>query len=249
MELIDRVFDYIHSRYRTEPEHLWRRFPCYAVFRHGDNRKWFALIMDVPREKLGLDGSEVVNIINLKLSDPMLVDFLTREEGYFRGYHISRGNWVSILLDGTVPFESIANWIDESYLATASKSKAAKLRGPKEWIVPANPKYFDILHAFDENRKLLWKQGRGIRKKDTVYLYAAAPVSAILYRCTVSRIDIPYEFHEGRVNMDAVMELKLEKRYSREEFTFQRLKSEYGIKAIRGPITVPHSLMEVLSDI
>ena len=45
--------------------------------------------------------------------------------------------------------------------------------------------------AFEEAEEILWKQGSGIKKGDTVFLYVAAPVSAILYRCLVTETDIP----------------------------------------------------------
>ena len=131
--------------------------------------------MDVPREKLGLDGTERTDIVNVKLGDSMLADILTGQPGYFRGYHIARSSWISILLDGTVPFEEICRWIDESYGTTASKQKKQKIRPPKEWLVPANPKYYDIVHAFDDAGEIDWKQGRGIRRGDTVWIYVGAP--------------------------------------------------------------------------
>ena len=56
----------------------------------------------------------------------MLVNMLVQRPGYFYGYHISRSNWISILLDGTVPFDEICQWIDESYAVTASKQKKQK---------------------------------------------------------------------------------------------------------------------------
>ena len=121
MTLRAQVFDYVKKKYRAEPEYLWLRYPDYAVFRHADNEKWFALVMDVPRQKLGLDGAERVDILNVKLSDPLLVDLLLRQPGYLRGYHISRGNWISILLDGSVPFADLCQWLDESYATTAAK--------------------------------------------------------------------------------------------------------------------------------
>ena len=92
MTLREDVLQYVHEKYKTEPEYLWRRFPRYAVLRHEDNRKWYGIIMDVPRENLGLHGKERVDILNVKLSDPSYADMLTRQEGYFKGYHISRGN-------------------------------------------------------------------------------------------------------------------------------------------------------------
>ena len=192
------------------------------------------------REKLGLNGVGYVDIINVKLGDPMLVDMLVRQPGYFYGYHISRSNWISILLDGTVPFQEICQWIDESYAVTASRQKKQKIRPPKEWIVPANPKYYDIVHAFD------WKQGRGIKAGDTVFIYVGAPVSAILYKCRVMETDIPYEYSDGKLTITAVMKLRLQKRYEPDRFTFEKLKEEYGIYAVRGPRGIPEKLSEVL---
>ena len=55
----------------------------------------------------------------------------------------------SLGMNGSVPFDDICRWLEESYLTTASKEKKQKLRPPKEWIVPANPKYYDIEQAFD----------------------------------------------------------------------------------------------------
>ena len=135
--LRDQLFAYVKKNYKAEPEYLWRRYPEYAIFRHSDNQKWFALVMNVKEKNLGMHGEDVVDILNVKLPDPRLVDLLIQEPGYFRGYHISRGNWVSILLDGSVSFDEICRWLDESYMTTASKEKKQKLRPPKEWLVPA----------------------------------------------------------------------------------------------------------------
>ena len=190
MTMREKVFQYVKRKYGVEPDYPLPTAPTFSVLRHKDNRKWFAIIMDVPRERLGLDGSDRVDILNVKLSDPMLADFLAQQPGYFRGYHISRGNWLSILLDGTVPMEEIVQWIDESFIVTASKKSRQQYREAKEWLVPANPKYYDISHAFDGVKEIDWKQGRGIKVGDTVFLYAAAPISAILYQCKVTKTDI-----------------------------------------------------------
>ncbi len=44
------------------------------------------------------------------------MDMLIQKEGHMKGYHISRGNWISILLDGTVPFEEISGMLDENLI-------------------------------------------------------------------------------------------------------------------------------------
>lgn len=122
----ERIFRYVKETYGTEPDYPFSGFPDYAVLRHGDSRKWFALIMNVPGEKLGWKGAERIEIVNVKLGDPMLADMLVRQPGYFYGYHMRRGSWVSILLDGTVSLEEVCRWVDESYVVTAPR------RGRKE---------------------------------------------------------------------------------------------------------------------
>ena len=47
------IFDYSRERYGTEPEALWATAPDYAVLRRADNRKWYALILRIPRKKSG----------------------------------------------------------------------------------------------------------------------------------------------------------------------------------------------------
>lgn len=243
--LREELYAYVKEKYGCGPEYLWLRYPDYAVFRHADNDKWFGLVMDVPRSKLGLQGDETVDIVNVKLGDPMLADLLVREEGFFRGYHISRGSWVSILLDGFVPLEEVCRWLEESYFTTASREQKQRLRAPKEWIIPANPKYYDIERAFRAADEILWKQGAGIKTGDTVFMYVAAPVSAVLYRCLVTQTDIPYRRKDEPIQIKSLMRIKLQKRYEPDRFTFEVL-GKYGIRAVRGPRGIPESLSEAL---
>lgn len=242
----ERLIAHIEEKYKALPEHLWMREPNYAVFRHSDNQKWFAIIMDVPGRRLGLDRDDAVDILNVKVSDPLLLDFLVRQEGYLRGYHMNKGSWVSILLDGTVTFEEVCQRLKEGYMVTASKATKQKLRPPKEWIVPANPKYYDIEAAFAKADEIEWKQGKGIRTGDTVYMYVAAPVSAILYQCRVTGTDIPFQLDEGNLHMTSLMKIRLLKRYRPDQFTFDLLGKEYGIYAVRGPRGIPGSLSGAL---
>ena len=246
ISLRTEVFDYAKKKYGTKPEYLWKRFPDYAVLRHEDNRKWYGLIMNIPYEKIDSQKSGRVDILNIKLDDILLADMLTRQDGYYTGYHIGRGNWLSVALDGTVDIRSVCGLIDASYNATASKQKKQKLRPPKEWLIPANPKYYDILHAFDKTDIIDWKQGAGIKKGDTVFMYVGSPVSAILYKCEVTETDIPYDYHTKELTITKLMKIKLRKRYKPDSFTFERLKNEYGIFAVRGPRSVPNSLSGAL---
>ena len=77
---------YILNHYSTEPDYPWADTSRAAVFRHAGNRKWFALVMEVPRDKLGLAGTEKLDIVNFKC-DPILISSLRGETGIFPAYH------------------------------------------------------------------------------------------------------------------------------------------------------------------
>ena len=126
---------------------------------------------------------------------------LASQTGYVSGYYNKSGSWISILLDGSVPLDEITGWFSESYMLTASNATKKALRPPKEWIVPANPKYYDIEGAFAAAEEIDWKQGAGIKKNDILYMYVAAPVSAVLYQCVVTATDIPFVLDEGKVHI------------------------------------------------
>ena len=66
---------FIAENFGVDADYPWVRYPTHAVFRHGDNRKWFALIMDVPRNRLGLQGAEPLAVLNVKC-DPFLIGSL-----------------------------------------------------------------------------------------------------------------------------------------------------------------------------
>lgn len=244
--LRDKITEYVRKKYGAEPERLWLRWPDYAVFRHADNGKWFGIIMDVSREKLGVPGGGAADVINVKIPDPQLLELLVHKEGYLRGYHQSKGNWLSILLDGSVPEKEIFALIDMSFMATASSKRKQELRGPKEWVVPSNPGYYDIVHAYDTADTIIWKQGRGIKTGDTVFIYAGAPVSAIIYKTKVVETDIPYDYRGDGLTIRSVMRIKLERRYPTDRFTFKILNDVYGIYAVRGPRGIPESLSKDL---
>ena len=240
------VFDYIRRKYKAAPEYPWRRYPGYAVFRHADNNKWFALLAGVSGDKVGAPDAEYVDVINLKVDDILFRDLIIQEEGIMPAYHMNKAHWISVLLDGTVPEERVFDLIDMSYLATASAKKKEKIRPPKEWIIPANPKYYDLVQAFQEQEIIDWKQGAGIKKGDTVFMYVAAPVSAILYKCRVLETDIPYEHENPYITIRALMKIRLQRRYAADRFTLDVLKEKYGIHAVRGPRGIPNSLSAAL---
>lgn len=121
--LKNKIFEYIKKEYKVLPDYPWQSAPDYAVFRHTDNKKWFALYMNVKRKTLGLAGESYIDILNLKPSNPFAVDEYVQQRGILRGYHMNHSSWISVLLDGTVTYEQVTALIDESFFTTASKKK------------------------------------------------------------------------------------------------------------------------------
>ena len=111
---------YILNYYATQPDYPWADTPRAAVFRHAGNRKWFALVMEVPRDKLGLAGTEKLDIVNFKC-DPILIASLRGETGIFPAYHMNKASWITAALDGSVPAETIELLLDVSYELTKPK--------------------------------------------------------------------------------------------------------------------------------
>lgn len=122
--MVDRkaILAYANKAYQSTPEYLWAGDPDSAVLRHTDNKKWYALIMNVSKEKLGLDDKEEVDIINMKC-DPDMIGALRMINGIFAGYHMNKKYWISVLLDGSVDESMIYDLLDKSFALTENKKR------------------------------------------------------------------------------------------------------------------------------
>ena len=82
--------------------------------------------MELPKSKLGLQGEERMDVVNLKC-DPILTGSLLTEKGFFPAYHMRKDSWITAALDGTVPEEQLKLLLDMSYRATAPKVRRRKI--------------------------------------------------------------------------------------------------------------------------
>ena len=114
---------HVKEKYGVDPELLPFSKEDYGVYRHPDTGRWFAVFIVKERAAFGLAGEGPVEVVCMKLKDPLLADFLMQQPGYLRGYPSSKWNWVTAVLDGTVPLEDICRWLDDSFQATKTKSK------------------------------------------------------------------------------------------------------------------------------
>ena len=90
------------------------------VFRHPENRKWFALLMTIKKRKLELDSDEYIDVVNLKCA-PEIMDDLWKENGIFPAYHMSKKHWLTLALDGSCSEETLKFVIGISYDLTIKK--------------------------------------------------------------------------------------------------------------------------------
>ncbi len=118
----EKIFSYAKNTYQSEPEYLWARLPEAAVLRNPDNQKWYALLMKIGKDKLGLKDTETVWVMNLKC-DPLFIGSLLEMDGYYPAYHMNKSHWITILLDGTVEEKQILELLDFSYHLTEPKKK------------------------------------------------------------------------------------------------------------------------------
>ena len=108
---------YLTDTYGCPGERLFARYPGFQVFRHRDNKKWFAVIMDIPGKNLGLTGEGEIGVVNLKCDTRMIGSF-REEPGIFPGWHMNKDHWVSVALNGTAEEETLRFLINMSYELT-----------------------------------------------------------------------------------------------------------------------------------
>lgn len=106
----------ISDTYGVQPDFPWENYPDYEVYRHG-NKKWFALIMTVPRNKIGLQGNEPIDIVNFKC-DTLMLGSLLEEKGVYPAYHMNKKHWVSAALDGSAEDDTVKMLLNMSFKLT-----------------------------------------------------------------------------------------------------------------------------------
>ena len=95
----EEIFEYVKKQYGTVPEYLWAQSPDNAVLRHK-NGKWYAVVMTVEKSKLGLEGKDPVDIMDVKC-DPDMTNMIIQTYGF--------------LLDGSVSEAKTLDFLDMSY--------------------------------------------------------------------------------------------------------------------------------------
>jgi predicted DNA-binding protein (MmcQ/YjbR family) len=116
--------EYCLVTYGTSPDYPFEEDFETAVLRHADTRKWYGIVMKVPRRKFGFDSDEAVDVVNLKLPLDMYGSF-GAADGVYPAYHMNKMHWISVLLpDAQTELTQFLTSV--SYDATKEKKKRKK---------------------------------------------------------------------------------------------------------------------------
>ena len=231
----NRITKLIIEKYGDVPEFPWEKGVYAGVFRNPMTQKWYALLMEIDKNKI-TEKTGKVEILNVKLDENKITELLQRD-GIYKAYHMNKKNWLTLVLDDTLKDEEIMTYIEESHSFTEKQ---------KEWIIPANPKFYDVIHCFDDTDTILWKQAKKVGVGEFVFIYVGVPYSAILYKCEVLKAAIPYTYKDENLSITEGMQIKVIKRYQPDEYPLEKLKS-FGVTTIRGPRSMPISLSKEMN--
>ena len=152
------------------------------------------------------------------------------------------------LIEGEIPLDDSA--ADDVILDAVRISAALELPWDDEdadcWVIPANPSYFDLEHAFAKSDILYWHQNTAIAVNDRIFIYYGLPYSEILYECRAEECGLILEgdaFDERKYKRH--MRIRLVRRFSGHILT-RSFIAQYGLKAVRGARRMPQELAEII---
>ena len=113
------VIEHVHNTYGDELEFLWKKSKS-AGWRRKDNNKWYGVMLSITKRQLGLDGDDLIEIIDLRIQ-PEELESLADHQYYFPGYHMNKKHWLTIILDDSIDLDEIKQRIAVSYQLAALK--------------------------------------------------------------------------------------------------------------------------------
>lgn len=114
------LLEYAQNRYGETCEYLWESFPENGVLRRKDNRKWYAAILTVAGNKVGLSTDKMTEIVDLRAEKDEVPELIHRR-GFAPAWHMNKKSWVTVLLDGSVEFSTIQEMLDKSRILALKK--------------------------------------------------------------------------------------------------------------------------------
>lgn len=151
-------------------------------------------------------------------------------------------------------FKYNGEWLND--IRAKAEGRQVSSRLDDVWVIPCNPKYYDIVAAFSNLNEIEWSQSTNTSVGDTIYIYVGGKYKAIMYKCEVvaadlygNRSDEDYQYYKDlKKDPDArYMKLKLLEKYSPDKHPLKELK-ENGLASVQGRSKATVQLMKYLKD-
>ena len=118
----ETLFKFCVERYGTEPDYPFRDADDIAVLRHGNTRKWYAVVMPVALSVFGIGDGRRADVMNVKV-DPLAMGSLLSKKGIYPAYHMNKTTWVSVVLSDVEDVDTVLFLLDMSFSATDRKKQ------------------------------------------------------------------------------------------------------------------------------
>ena len=118
-EQAKEIIKYVKEKYNDDLEFLWEKFDENAIWRNKKNNKWYGALLKIPKNKLGINSDEIIDIIDLRYKKEYIQDVIDFKKIY-PGYHMNKQSWITIKLDNSVDTKTVFDLIDNSYNLTIS---------------------------------------------------------------------------------------------------------------------------------
>lgn len=239
-----RIASLINQNYgQSETTPFVRSPECRAFGQEKD--RWYAMILPAAADALLMrDGkTEVLEV----RCEPEKREELLERKGYIRPLRMKKGNWIGIILEELADDDEIMSLIARSRRIAEGRNHIDGER--KEWVYPANPRYFDLDHGFSVSDQLYWKQSSKVRVGDLVYLYYGMPFGELRYLCEVTETDIVSRGpDDGPIRMETLMRIRRLKFFAGHLLNRSLLK-KYGFTNFRGPRYMSRELKEKIEEL
>ena len=151
-------------------------------------------------------------------------------------------------------FKYEGEWLND--LRAKAEGWKTSARIEDVWVIPCNPKYYDIVGAFSEFDVIEWSQTTNTTVGDTVYVYVGEKYKSIMFKCEVVAADLyggrSYEdfkyYRAMKKDPDArYMKLRLIRKYEPGELPLQELKAN-GLTNVQGRSKITQQLLTYINS-
>lgn len=150
-------------------------------------------------------------------------------------------------------FKYNGEWLN--VIRAKKEGRTPSLRVDDVWVIPCNPKKYDIVGAFSEFDTIEWSQNNATSVGDTVYIYVGEKYKSIMYKCEAVAVDLygnrsdeDEKYYKEMTKKPDIryMKLKLIDKYEPGTFPLNELR-ENGLKNVQGRSKATQQLLKYLN--